>query len=315
MRKILALALSGIFVLGACGGDDDDKTSSQNKSHKKEEKSDKKESNNKDTNDKDTSDNQYKNSANEQSATNEKITPEKAEQIAYDKYKSVYPREYFKYDSERSNSQQYKVSFPWKDATGYPIQSLAVIDSSSGEIITVKNDNSEDEERKRAENHLRTSLIVNKLDDDIIKKYKPNEYNKIKKYANEHPNAFSEEGGIDNQQKVDEILGYNDSSNSKNDENDSTNSKENKDKSNSSNQEEPNKAPNNSEDTNEKQTNNDETTEEDNDKENKNDQPNSNKDDQEDSQQEDSQQEHSNQNESQQNDSEQDANSNENEDN
>lgn len=310
MRKILALALAGIFVLGSCGGNGDDKTSSQNKSHKKEEKSDKKESNNKDTNDKDTSDNQYKNSANDQSATNEKITPEKAEQIAYDKYKSVYPREYFKYDSESSNSQQYKVSFPWKDATGYPIQSLAVIDSSSGEIITVKNDNSEDEERKRAENHLRTSLVVNKLDDDIIKKYKPNEYNKIKKYADEHPNAFSEEGGIDNQQKVDEILGYNDTPNSKNDENDSTNSNENKDKSNPSNQEEPNKAQNNSEDTNEKQTNNDQTTEENHDKENKNDQSNSHKD-----TQEDSQQEHSDQNEAQQNNSTHDANSNENEDN
>ena len=307
MRKILVLALAGIVVLGACGGHDNDKTSSQNKSHKKEEKSDKKESNNQDTNN-----NQYKNSANDQGATNEKITPEKAEQIAYDKYKSVYPREYFKYDSERSNSQQYKVSFPWKDATGYPIQSLAVIDSSSGEIITVKNDNSEDEERKRAENHLRTSLVVNKLDDDIIKKYKPNEYNKIKKYANQHPNAFSEEGGIDNQQKVDEILGYNDTSNSKNDEdeNNSTNSNENKDKANPSNQEEPNKAQNNLEDPNEKQTNNDQTTEEDHDKENKNEQPNSNKDDQEDSQQE-----HTDQNNPDQNDSTQDANSNEDEDN
>ncbi|WP_145458549.1 hypothetical protein [Staphylococcus pettenkoferi] len=46
MRKLLALTLAGIFVLGACGGNDDDKTSSQNKSHKKEKKSDKKESNN-----------------------------------------------------------------------------------------------------------------------------------------------------------------------------------------------------------------------------------------------------------------------------
>ncbi|CAM3015569.1 hypothetical protein [Staphylococcus argensis] len=293
MRKLLALTLAGIFVLGACGGNDDDKSSSQNKSYEKEEKADKKESNNKDTNN-----NQYENSANDQSTTNERITPEKAEQIAYNKYKSVYPREYFKYDSERSSNTQYKVSFPWKDATGYPIQSLAIIDSSSGEIVTVKNDNSEDEERKRAENHLRTSLVVNKLDDDIIKKYKPNEYNKIKKYANQHPNAFSEKGGIDNQQKVDEILGYNNTSNSKNDEKNTNSSNENKNKSNPSNQEEPNKAPNNSEDTNDKQNNNNDTTAEDDDKENKNEPPNSNKD-----TQEDSQQENANQNDSQQSDS------------
>ncbi|MDK7114561.1 hypothetical protein [Staphylococcus pettenkoferi] len=277
MRKILALALAGIFVLGACGGNSDNKSSSQSDSNKKDEKTHKKESDKQEH----TNNNRTKGSSSKQNTKSNKITIEEAKNIVNKEAKNSAPSD-LNYNGQKSNNNKIYIDYMASGAVErIPMQ--AIVDAYSGELLDKYVNETEEHKAIRAQHHLNTPIIINKLQDPLIEEYQPEAYNKIKNYAQSHPNAFSKEDGQANQKLVNKILG---------------------------NQEEPNKAQNNSEDPNEKQTNNDQTTEENHDKENKNEQPNSNKDDQEDSQQE-----HSDQNEAQQNDSTHDANSNENEDN
>ena len=276
MRKILALTLAGIFVLGACGGNDDDKTKTTNH---KDSKDKQETSKNYDTTQSHNNSKQKNNNTQENTTNQKVITPEQAKKIVKDKNNNGALTE-LSYNKEKSNNNRIYIDFMGPGAIDrIPMQ--AIVDAHSGELVDKYVNETEEHKAMRAQYHLNTPQIINKLNDPLIEEYQPEAYNRIKNYAQKHPNAFSKDDGQANQRLVNKILG---------------------------NQEEPNKAPNNSEDTNKKQTNNDETTEEDNDKENKNEQPNSDKDDQEDSQQE-----HTNQNESQQNDSAQDANSNENE--
>lgn len=274
MRKILALTLAGIVVLGACGGNDDDKTK---KTNHKDSKDKQETSKNNNTTQKHNNSKQKNNNTQENTTNQKVITPEQAKKIVKDKNNNGALTE-LSYNKEKSNNNRIYIDFMGPGAIDrIPMQ--AIVDAHSGELLDKYVNETEEHKAMRAQYHLNTPQIINKLNDSLIEEYQPEAYNKIKNYAQKHPNAFSKDDGQANQRLVNKILG---------------------------NQEEPN----NSENTNENQNNNDETIEEDHDKENKNEQPNSNN-----NNQEDSQQQHTNQNEPQQNDSEQDTNSNEDEDN
>ncbi|MCI2791021.1 MULTISPECIES: hypothetical protein [Staphylococcus] len=340
MRKLLALTLAGIFVLGACSGNDDDKTSSQNKSHKKEKKSDKKESNNH-TEQSNASQNDNVSQNDQQMLTKEQAIDAVKDEVL-DGAGAGPGSQISDMKVIKETSDNYHVEFKSGSETHGVVKQVMIINKYTGQRAgyyqTDKGTNKmkEGEALQIAKNHFNGGVIrPGEIDFNSFQlegaksnnKYYFVRYNVTRL---SEPIPFELKIDKDKKKVVDsKSLGTKKqmeelSKVSEEDERKDREAKEkvpnppnNQDKQNKSedtaqngSSDEQNKAPNNSEDTNEKQTNNDETTEEDHDKENKNNQPNSNKDDQEESQQE-----HTDQNDSQQNDSEQDANSDENEDN
>ncbi|MDK8176413.1 hypothetical protein QP745_10790 [Staphylococcus simulans] len=84
----------------------------------------------------------------------------------------------------------------------------AIVDAHSGEILSKHYNETKNQKTARAKNHLQNPIIINKLQDPLIEKYQPQAYNKLKKYEQNHPNAFSENDGHANQKLVNKILGY-----------------------------------------------------------------------------------------------------------
>lgn len=80
MRKLLVLALAGIFVLGACGGNDDKTKTTNHKDSKDKQETSK----NNDTTQKNNNSKQKNNNTQENTTNQKVITPEQAKKIVKD---------------------------------------------------------------------------------------------------------------------------------------------------------------------------------------------------------------------------------------
>lgn len=223
MKKLLTLSLASVLVLGACNFNNDtnksnddsdsskDKKTSQDKSNKND--------NNQDKNPKEQSGTNNQDDTNNQS----KISPKQAKEIILEENNNG-ALDNFKYNKQKSTDNKIIFDFMGPGAVDrLPMQ--AVVDAYSGEVLDKYVNETKEQKIARAKNHLQAPKIINKLQDPLIEKYQPQAYNKLKKYEQEHPNAFSSDDGHANQKLVNKILGYDSGNNTGENKNDNTNDK------------------------------------------------------------------------------------------
>lgn len=223
MKKLLTLSLASVLVLGACNfkndtnksNDDSDSSKDKKTSQDKSNKND----NNQDKNPKEQSGTNNQDDTNNQS----KISPQQAKEIILEENNNG-ALDNFKYNKQKSTDNKIILDFTGQGAVDrLPMQ--AVVDAYSGEVLDKYVNETKEQKIARAKNHLQAPKIINKLQDPLIEKYQPQAYNKLKKYEQEHPNAFSSDDGHANQKLVNKILGYDSGNNTGENKNDNTNDK------------------------------------------------------------------------------------------